>query len=73
MNVVHELSPAELQRCMPAVRRWMSTVRGNKLGQGLITIRETITQLEAIFADGLHEFDDAGAYAADGALSAVAG
>jgi hypothetical protein len=50
----------------------MRNARGTQLGQGLITVRETITQLEAIFADGLHEFDDAADYAADGALSSVA-
>jgi hypothetical protein len=72
MSVADCLAPEELQRLVPKVGRWMSVARGSARANGLITLRSTITQLEAIFADGVHGFDDAGEYAEDGALSSVA-
>jgi hypothetical protein len=49
-----------------------SRCRWDGAWRSLINVRENIDQLESIFADGLHDFDQAGDYQADGALSSVA-
>src|ERR1700736_575838 len=51
---------------------WIRRVDDGDLGEPLIEIRETIDQLEAVFAITLRRFDKSRKYAADGALSAVA-
>jgi hypothetical protein len=61
-----------LQRGIQATAESVATADGSALGDELINVRESITQLEAIFAEGLGRFDKAGDYQADGALSSVA-
>jgi hypothetical protein len=72
MNFVAGSAGHHLRRCVESAGQWLGAAEGSELGEGLISIRETITQLEAIFADGLRRFDRAGEYRADGSLSSVA-
>jgi len=65
-------SAAQLSDAIDRVAFWIRGVDDRTLGESLISIREGIDRLEAVFADGLRRFDRSGEYAADGALSVVA-
>lgn len=71
MNQTAGSAFAPLRREIQGIGQWLIDAEGAELGEGLIGIRESITQLEAIFAEGLRRFDRAGEYRAEGALSAV--
>jgi hypothetical protein len=50
---------------------WICDIDDSELGEELVEIRESIVQLEAVFAGGLRRFDESGEYKADGAVSLV--
>jgi uncharacterized protein DUF222 len=61
----------QLKTLIHRLPAWIRDVDRTELGEQLIEIRESIDQLEAVFADGLRRFDRSGEYKADGALSLV--
>src|SRR5438270_1343383 len=64
---------AGLRDAGDTMRRLVRQAEGPVLAEALIQIRESgVDPLEAAFAEGLRRFDEAGEYAADGALGIVA-
>jgi hypothetical protein len=72
MSVALRTASAQLKNAVAVMRTVIRNAEGTQLGEGLIEVRESIDQLESIFADGLHGFDSTGEYRAAGALSSVA-
>jgi hypothetical protein len=72
MSVAIKTASRQLRNAVEVVRTAIRHAESTQLGEGLIDVRESIDQLESIFADGLHDFDKGGDYRADGALSSVA-
>jgi hypothetical protein len=72
MRVAIKTASRQLRTAVEVMRKAIRDAESTELREGLIGVRETIDQLESIFADGLHHFDKGGDYRADGALSAVA-
>jgi Domain of unknown function (DUF222) len=63
---------AETQALVRRWGQWFAQADDEKIGEGLIKIREAgIDPLEAVFASGLRRFDKSGEYAADGAVGIV--
>jgi hypothetical protein len=62
---------AQLKTLIGQLPAWLCEVDDSDLGQELIEIRESVVQLEAVFAGGLGRFDKSGEYKADGALSLI--
>jgi len=70
-----DLSATLVARLNVLIGQLPASIRGvddAALGERLIGIRGAIDRLEAVFADGLRQFDKSGEYASDGALSVVA-
>jgi len=61
----------QLQDHIGALQSGIAAVPDADLGSELIGIRQAIDRLEALFAGGLRRFDSAGAFGADGAVTAV--
>jgi hypothetical protein len=59
----------QLKSLIERLPAWIRDVDSDELGEELVEIRESIDQLEAVFAGGLRRFDKSGEYKADGALS----
>lgn len=72
MNVAAGTASSRLQHGIDEFAAWLTHVDDGELGNGLIGLREGITRMEAVFAEGLRRFDGAGEYRADGALSSIA-
>ena len=62
---------AQLKALIGRLPAWLCEVDDSDLGEELVEIRESVVQLEAVFAGGLRRFDKSGEYKADGALSIV--
>jgi len=67
----HGSPVAQLTALIGRLPAWIRDVDDTELGEELVEIRESIVQLEAVFAGGLRRFDKSGEYKADGALSLV--
>ncbi len=61
----------QLKALIGRLPAWIRDVDDTELGEELVEIRESIVQLEAVFAGGLRRFDKSGEYKADGAVSLV--
>ena len=62
---------AQLKALIGRLPAWLREVDDSQLGEELVEIRESVVQLEAVFAGGLRRFDQSGEYRADGALSLI--
>jgi len=62
---------AQLKVLIGRLPGWLRDVDDSDLGEELVEIRESVVQLEAVFAGGLRRFDKSGEYKADGAVSLV--
>jgi hypothetical protein len=62
---------AQLKALIGRLPAWIREVDDTDLGEELVEIRESVVQLEAVFAGGLRRFDKSGEYKADGAVSLV--
>src|SRR3984893_15525561 len=55
---------AQLKALIGRVPPWLHKVDDGALGEELVEIRESVVQLEAVFAGGLRRFDTSGEYKA---------
>jgi Domain of unknown function (DUF222) len=61
----------QLKALIGRLPAWLREVDDTELGEELVEIRESVVQLEAVFAGGLRRFDTSGEYKADGAVSLI--
>jgi hypothetical protein len=61
----------QLKALIGRLPAWLREVDETDLGEELVEIRESVVQLEAVFAGGLRRFDKSGEYKADGAVSLI--